>query len=572
MKRIVPVVLVWMMVASGAGRSYAAVTAAAISGTVRDVHGTPQMGTLVELWSSDATIIASAFSDAHGRYIMPTVIPGKYQLRASAAFFVPVLRNNLRLTAGTQSIVNLTMSAMFEAENWLPAQRRRADEPVDDWKWTLRSTAARPLLRLVDEDGHAISTSADHVQKLVQEGRLQVTNGDGGFGNGGMHQALTLDRTLEDGDGAALRADVGGVVGNGPGPYSAGPSVAVSAGYEKRTPLGGSTRLVSSFQSHPELTNGTSTTGFQVLQMASSQRIVLGDMVLIDAGTLVQAERLAATRINAEPFVRVTGRPGERVVLEYRYATGRELQSADDLDRLKPMLTALTDANGRPVSTRGGHQEVSMSVKLGGGRVLSAAVYQDRFSHGSVAGSGLMSHATLQQAVVVADPTTGTFELATAAYGGRGASVSMMQPLTATLSAWGEFDLGTALQQTVPGVCTLTSLGTNVTAQRTPAASFAVRGKILRSGTALKAEYRWQRLSTLTQVNAYNVMPDEAYLGFFVRQRIWAGRFLPQGMDAVVEATNLLEQGYRPVLAPDGQTLFLAQVPRGIQGGLAFNF
>jgi hypothetical protein len=111
-----------------------------------------------------------------------------------------------------------------------------------------------------------------------------------------------------------------------------------------------------------------------------------------------------------------------------------------------------------------------------------------------------------------------------------------------------------------------------VTAQRTPAASFAVRGKILRSGTALKAEYRWQRLSTLTQVNAYNVMPDEAYLGFFVRQRIWAGRFLPQGMDAVVEATNLLEQGYRPVLAPDGQTLFLAQVPRGIQGGLAFNF
>jgi hypothetical protein len=30
---------------------------------------------------------------------------------------------------------------------WLPIERRSADEPDDDWKWTLRSTANRPLLR-----------------------------------------------------------------------------------------------------------------------------------------------------------------------------------------------------------------------------------------------------------------------------------------------------------------------------------------------------------------------------------------------------------------------------------------
>lgn len=85
-------------------------------------------------------------------------------------------------------------------------------------------------------------------------------------------------------------------------------------------------------------------------------------------------------------------------------------------------------------------------------------------------------------------------------------------------------------------------------------------------------EYRWQPVNTLTQVNAYNVMPEEAYLTFYVRQRLWSGRMLPQGLDAVVEATNLLEEGYQPVLSPDGQTLVLAQVPRAIQGGIAFNF
>ena len=136
-----------LFVAGWTGQSFAIPTAAMISGTVRDVHGTPQMGALVQLLRSDASTVATATSDEQGRYIIPIVTPGRYQLRATAAFFVPILRNNLRLRAGMQSVVNLTMSAIFEADDWLPAQRRRADEPVDDWKWTLRSTASRQLLR-----------------------------------------------------------------------------------------------------------------------------------------------------------------------------------------------------------------------------------------------------------------------------------------------------------------------------------------------------------------------------------------------------------------------------------------
>jgi hypothetical protein len=172
---------------------------------------------------------------------------------------------------------------------------------------------------------------------------------------------------------------------------------------------------------------------------------------------------------------------------------------------------------------------------------------------------------------VIADPTTGTFELATASYSGRGLSAGLMQPLTPALSAWVEYDLGTALRSS-GGVPSVNALAQNVTPQTAQAASVAIRGKILHTGTSMKTEYRWQPVRTLTQVNAYNAYPDEAYLSFYLRQRLWCGRFLPQGMDAVVEATNLLEQGYQPVLAPDGTTLFLAQVPRAIQGGLAFNF
>jgi hypothetical protein len=558
-----------LFVAGSAGRCLAAPNGAIVSGTVRDVHGTPQMGALVQLLRVDMTPAATAFSDDHGRYIIATVIPGRYELRATAAFFAPLLRSNVRLQPGVQSIVNLTLSAMFEADNWLPAQRRRADEPVDDWKWTLRSTANRPLLRLVDEDGASVSSSAEHRHHVESQGRVVVTNGDGAFGDGGMHQALVLDRTMEDGDGAILRADVG----DSQSPYVQGPSVDVITGYERRAalmfPLGGSTRLVGSFQSHPELTDGTSTQGLQVLRLASTRQMTMGDMVMIDAGTLMQAERLEALRIAMMPFVRVTARPGGNVVVEYRYATGRELQSSDDLDRLKPKITTAVDANGRPLNSKGRHQEVSVSRKLGD-RVLSASAFSDRIAYGAIGGSGLMDRATLQMAGVIADPTTETFQIAGQRYSGRGLSLAVMQPLTPALSVWAEYDLGTALRST--GNLVISDLASGLEPHMAGAASVALRGKVLRSGTAVRAEYRWQPLRTLTQVNSYNAAPEEAYLSFYVRQKLWSGRFLPRGMDAVVEATNLLEQGYQPAIAPDGSTLVLAQVPRAIQGGLAFNF
>jgi hypothetical protein len=557
--------LLLMFMAGWTGRCLAIQDAAIISGTVRDAHGTPQMGTIVQLLRADASTVGTAISDDHGRYIIPMVTPGRYEIRATAAFFAPLLRNNVRLQSGVQSVVNLTMSAIFEADDWLPTQRRRADEPVDDWKWTLRSTASRPLLRLIDPDGEPISSSSEETHRLSSQGRITLTNGDGAFGGGGIHQALVLDRIMQDGDGAVLRADVGDAQSE----YSPGPSVAVITGYERRTPLGGSTRLVSSFQSHPELMSGTSATGFQVLRLASTQQFALGDMFLVDVGTLMEAERLEATRIEAEPFVRLTTRPGSNVVVEYRYATGRELQSSDDLDQLKPALTAVTDANGRPLSNRGMHQEFSVSRKLGS-RVVSASAYVDRLPYGAIGGSGLMDRASLQVADVVADPTTGTFEVAGPAYSGRGVSASLMQPLSPALSAWVQYDLGTALRSN--GDLVMTDLADGVTPQTAEAASVALRGRIAHTGTAMRLEYRWQPLNTLTQVNAYNVVPEEAYMSFYIRQRLWCGHMLPQGLDAVVEVTNLLEQGYQPVLSPDGETLFLAQVPRAVQGGLAFNF
>jgi hypothetical protein len=76
----------------------------------------------------------------------------------------------------------------------------------------------------------------------------------------------------------------------------------------------------------------------------------------------------------------------------------------------------------------------------------------------------------------------------------------------------------------------------------------------------------------MTAVNSFAAFSDQAYLSFFIRQPIRCGGMLPQGLEATVDVTNLLEQGYRPLLSQDGRTLFLAQSPRMVQAGLAFNF
>ncbi len=564
-RRAVAGLVLTVLVLGWTGHSQAASPDAAISGVVRDSHGTPQMGALIELLTADASMVASALTDDHGRYIIPAVLPGKYQLRASAAFLVPVTRGNLRLQAGAQAVINLTMTTLYEAANWLPTQGRRAGEPVDDWKWTLRSTASRPLLRLTDENGQEVSSSSVEARRVVSQGRVELTNGDGAYGQGGLHQVLMINRTLENGDSAVMRADIADLGSTVSPRFSAD----VSAGYEKRSQFG-STRLVAAMQTHPELTAAGGNAGYGVLRMASAHQMSMGDAVMIDAGTLFAAERLASTMMDTEPYLRVSVRPGDDLLVVYRYASGRELQSADDLDRLKPVNPLLGDAQGRPLTGRGMHHEVSVSKKMGS-RVMSASGYVDRVNEDSVGGSGVLDMKAEQGMALVADPVTGTFQLATGSFAGRGMSVSLEQSLTPLLKASVQYDLGTAMERERDLVA-LAQAAAELHAQAAQAVTVMLNGKIVRSGTNVRAEYRWQPQETLTQVNTYNSDPNGAYLTFYVRQRLACGRFLPNGMDAVVEATNLLEQGYQPVLAADGHTLFLAQVPRSIQAGLAFNF
>jgi hypothetical protein len=104
------------------------------------------------------------------------------------------------------------------------------------------------------------------------------------------------------------------------------------------------------------------------------------------------------------------------------------------------------------------------------------------------------------------------------------------------------------------------------------AVTAALRGKVQRTGTRVRATYRWQPAHLVTAVDPYAVPGNQAYLSFYVRQAMRWGDRLPPGLEATIDVTNLLAEGYQPFLSADGRTLFLAQAPRTLQGGLSFTF
>lgn len=546
---------------------------AAVSGVVRDAQGVAQMGALVQVMGPNAAAVGTAYTDLHGRYLIANLLPGRYEVRASAALFTPAFHGNLQLSPGARAVVNLTMSAIFDAAGWIPAERRKADEPKDDWTWTLRSVANKPILRIFDENGDVVmmSSSAAENTKPADKARASVQSGDGGFGTGGVHNVVQVDRSLADGSDVEVRADLG----TRTNPELRAPSTSLQAGYQRRFGMAGSGRLVASYQSHPEMIGNGGTSGLEAMQLASAEKTTLGDSVDLEVGGTVYVLRGAGYGMASRPFLRVTAHPASGWTAGYRMATSRDLQSFSGLDTVELELPVGVMEQGRMRLASGLHQEFTLGRKAGRG-VIQVSYYKDNIERSMLAGGGALAVADLSPVAtggVLADTATDTFRTLGGGYHTQGVNLLMTEPITPGLWVAVEYSSGDALA--APSgrrPMHLNTISTELKPRAAQSATVALKGRVIHSGTQVRASYRYQPEAMVTPVNSYAAFSDQAYLSFLIRQPIRVGRMLPDGLEATVDITNLLEQGYRPVLSRDGRMLFVAQAPRMIQGGLAFNF
>lgn len=533
---------------------------ASISGFVRDSEGTPQIGAMVELLSANAAVLVTTFTDSHGKFLIREIDPGTYKLKAVGTSFLPALRENLKVR--TDTVVNMTLTTLFEAVQWLPAQKRTGTEPDDDWIWTLRSSSNRPLLRMLEDGPLVVVTESDSASPPVMKARLTLSSSDHSFGEVGVGNAFEVTRSKSDHRQLILRANFAG------GGSSAFESV---TGYRRDLGPGRTMRTVFAIEDRPDIVGTPNQVGLQSMVVRSSQTLALTPSFHAEVGNELQAIRLGEMQVANHPFGGAVWSNGANSVA-YRLATSRELQHADELDGSNATAPLISNSNGVARVEHGLHQQIAFEHADDSVHV-KVSVYHDALTNPVISGGGQVTSADLAEGDVLYDGASGLMRVQGPNFSASGYVGSVKALLFG--DTWVSFAAadGKALEMAaVADKVGLDQTLQSIRAQRAQAYAVSLNGKVNRTGTRWRTSYRWQPSESLTEVAPYdNTIPD-GFLTIFLRQPIHYGKLFPNGMEALIDVRNLLAEGYRPFVTSDGSTLYFAQTERSVQGGLSFTF
>lgn len=538
-----------------------AATTGAVSGVVLNARGTPQIGALVQLVNTDLTVMAETFTDDHGHYTLKNVVPGLYGVKVSASLFLPTLRENLRIAANSKAVVNLTLDTLYEAFRWLPAQPRQVNEQRDDWEWTLRLSANKPLLRML-QDGPLVVVTDGNGHGPELKARVTIRGGESGFGDGGIHHDFELERVKDDTRQLILRADLG---------QSDEPSINTVVAYERQLGLGRTMRTVAAFVDQPQIVGGPNMQGLQAMVFRTAETMDLTPAIGAEAGGETEIVHMGTTHLASHPFASVHMRAGDALVT-YRVSTAPGVQEAAMLDQANTLTPAIAERNGQLVMEHGLHQELSYAQSAGTFR-MQMTVFHDRVDNPLVSGGGEISAADWNSGNVLYDPSTDSIEVAGEGFTGTGFVAELGDIMPDKMWVAFTAGMGDALQMNgFAQQGTIQQGLASMQARLTASYSAAVGGSMQRAGTVWRASYRWQQPGSVTTVDPFNKNMPAPYLSFFVRQPLHCKRVLPNGMEALVDVRNLLAEGYRPFISSDGSVLYFAQTARAIEGGLSFTF
>jgi Carboxypeptidase regulatory-like domain len=573
---VVSMVVVSMALPAWSGTVSGAISGA-ISGYVRDGSGVPQMGAAVEILGSAAQAL-KVFTDDHGFYSAASLLPGTYSVKVSAPSFLPTLREKIGVRAGAKLMVNVTLTTLFEAIQLVPL---RSPVDDDDWKWTLRSVANRPILRVLEDGTTVVAQSGESAGDHDLKGTLTFLAGSPGqgFGSPDMSAGFAVERSLLSSGTLRLNGNVG---------YGAGgqriPAAVLRTTYTNR--FNGvfepSMAITALRLNSPDLNTMPSAT-LQALSVTSSDRIVLGNKLEMRLGSELQTIQFMG-RVHAfKPFGSADLHITPNTVLEYQYAssvpsTRLENRLGDDRageDRFESASSDLSEIAPRmsiaefsPAVERARHQEVSISQRVGKNN-MQIAFYSDRIIDPALAGLGEVS---AESGEVLPDVYSGTFSYRGNDYETRGMRVVLQRKLLSDLTATLDYAYGGALDLSRPDI-QLQDAREWIRAERRQAVAAKFSGTLPMAKTHWIASYRYTGGHTLTPVDLFDSSAGQSdpYLNLFIRQPIPAS-FLAGHMEILMDLRNLLAQGYVPVVGRDGHTLYLVQSARSVRGGVAFSF
>jgi len=515
------------------------------------------MGAVVQILGS-AHRSFTVFTDAAGYYTATGLLPGLYTLKVTAPSFLPALREKVGLRPGATLSINVTLSTLLGVMQLGPVRNLPDD---DDWKWTLRSVANRPILR-VFSDPNAPAEKQGHDMR----GSLSFLAGSaaGGYGTGSdMSTAFSFERSIFSDGHLAFSGNVG---------YgSTLPAAVLHTSYSHRM-LDGSTPTVGLTvrrfaPSDPNLHNAA----LQAIALSAADDLTLGDVLELKFGSELQTIQFLGHLNAFRPYGSADLHLSPNTVVEYAYTTSRPDLRAEkgfdsapaDLSESNPRVSLL---GFTPQMESTHHQEISISQRVGKNS-LQFAAFSDRIGGTALTGTG---EVTAAGGFLLPDISSGTFSYAGPNLDTNGLRVVLRHKFSSDLTATVDYAFGGVLDLSRPDV-PLQSAQQWISTQRRHAVAAKLSGTVPRTHTRWIASYRWINGPAVTPVDMFNTSAGQSdpYLNLFIRQPIPS---LGGHMEALIDIRNLLAQGYIPVLGQDGQTVYLVDSARSVRGGFAFNF
>ena len=485
-----------------------------ISGYIRDGSGSPQMGAVVDIYTTATTVGYTVYTDGQGFYSANNLPPGKYQVKVTAASFLPSLRENVKLNSGAHVLVNLTLNTLADALKLLPPSRSKQSEP-DDWHWTLRSSANRPVLRALEEDktdkgGLVVVSRAPGPEQAGNErlkGRVAFIAGSqaNGFGSAGdMTTAFALEKSLFSSGTLMLNGNIGASAGD--------PSGVVRAAYAHD--FGDSSRpTVTLTYRHFAIPGiAVENSPYSAMQISTSDKMSVAGVVDLQYGADLQSLEFAKRITAIRPYGSVQVHLSPDMIVEYRYATsepdGRAAKGFDsapaDLSESGPRM-ALT--NGMPDVERAMHQEVAVSRRTGKTSVQIAA-FTDRVRNLVLTGAG---DPTSYSDDVLPDVYSGTFSYAVnGALATTGLRLVIERKISDDLSATFDYSNGGAV--TADALTTWQNLSQALGQSRQQSVASKVSGYVPASGTRWIASYKWTSGNMLSRWTRSTPLPARPML------------------------------------------------------------
>ena len=567
------------------------------------------MGATVLLYDRYDQMVRHTLTNEEGKFAFGLLTPDLYSIRVTLSSFVPALRRNIAVAAGSQNILQINMASLFSTVDLVASGPSAGALMTDDWKWVLRSSqSTRPVLRFLPQWSATTSSSRSGSSGSSvfsnTTGLVTVSAGDGDSFTSGSPQAMGTAFALATSMFGTSRVLFSGNVGytGSAGLPTAGFRTSYSRDRDGEASGPQVTLTVRQLYLSPRgaLTGSESGPALRTASLSTRDHIDLADHLRLEYGFSLESDSFLERLNYVSPFARATYDLGSKGLIRFGYSDGAQptelapqTQVASNAgsgetaagggESLTQDLTALATLPRVSLANDHVHVQRTQNFELGYQRVAgrttyTTAVYSESVSNAAFTLSGTQNFLPVSDSMPDIGTNSSIFNVGN--YHRIGYTAAAKRSLTDHLD--GSVAVGSTGALAMDPVQADSSASANPAAgirsaiheRQSPWMTASVATTIPVSGTRIQSSYGW--------TDPRELMPDHFYMTGDVSQSIgWNVRIrqplpffpgLAGRLEATAELRNMLAQGYLPLTDAAGHKALLTNAPRAVRGGLAFIF